>query len=175
MPVEIPVHTLRGDVVAVIAATYIASLGIAALALFALRKRSADVTPLAFALFALMYAIRLAIVTRTIQAALGASGTPWGYIEAALTYAILPAGAWMGETLLGVGWYRSLRTVRIAAVIVGPVGIAGMFATGRPEWLSLANNVLVLAMLGAIGATVVHHTPERATVAIRFGVILAAA
>ena len=103
MVAEFPIPTLRGDVIAIVAATFIASLGIAALGLYTLRKRSADVTPLAFAIFALMYAIRLAIATRTMQAALSESGAAWGYVDAALTYAILPAGTWMGESLLGRG------------------------------------------------------------------------
>ena len=175
MPAELTIRMLRGDVIAVVAATFIASLGIAALALYALRKRSADLTPLAFAAFALLYATRLAIATLTIQSVLSESGGPWGYIGAGLTYAILPAGAWMGESLLGAGWRGSLRMVRAISVIVAPVAIAGMFATGRPEWLMLLNNLLVLAMIGAIGATVVQHAPDASTVILRAGVIVAAA
>src|SRR5262245_31119470 len=68
MSIELPVHTLRADVIAMLAASFIGSLGVAALALYALRRRSADVTPLAFAAFALMYAVRLAVATRTMQA-----------------------------------------------------------------------------------------------------------
>jgi sigma-B regulation protein RsbU (phosphoserine phosphatase) len=175
MLVELPIQVLRGDVIAVVAATFIASLGVAALALYTLRKRSADITPLAFAAFALLYAIRLMAVTRTFQAAVGEPGGPWGYINAALTYVILPAGAWMGESLLGPGWRGSLRIVRWIAVIVAPVGIAGMFATGRPEWLMLLNNVLVLLMLGGIAATVRRHQSDASTVFVRLGVIVAAA
>jgi sigma-B regulation protein RsbU (phosphoserine phosphatase) len=175
MLVELPIQMLRGDVIAVVAATFIASLGVAALGLYALRKRSADVTPLAFAVFALLYATRLAIATRTIQAALSESGGPWGYIGAALTYAILPAGAWMGESLLGAGWRGSLKVVRAIAIIVAPVGIAGMFMTGRPEWLMPLNNVLVLVMLGAIGATGIRHPLDVSTAFVRVGVIVAGA
>src|SRR4051812_11214961 len=125
MIVELPIQMLRGDLIAIVAATFIASLGVAALALYALRTRAADVTPLAFAAFALLYAIRLAVATCTIQAALSESGGPWGFIGAALTYAILPVGAWMGESLLGTGWRGSLRFVRVVALVVAPVGIAG--------------------------------------------------
>ena len=85
MLLEVPVQTLRGDVVTVMAATFIASLGIAALALYALRRRAADLTALAFALFALMYAIRLATATGTIQTVLSDSSGPWGYLNAGLT------------------------------------------------------------------------------------------
>src|SRR5215204_3697199 len=144
MVLELPIRMLRGDVITIVAATFIASLGVAALALYALRNRSADVTPLAFAAFALLYAIRMAVATRTIQAALSEDGGPWGYIGAALTYAILPAGAWMGQSLLGTGWRGSLRLLLVIAMIVAPVAIAGMFATGRAEWLMLLNNCLVL-------------------------------
>jgi len=175
MLVELPIQILRGDFIAIVAATFIASLGIAALALYALRKRAADVTPLAFAAFAIMYALRLAISTRTIQAVLSPSGGPWGYIDAGLTYAILPAGASMGESLLGGGWRGSLRILRAIAVIVAPVEIAGMFATGHPEWLMLLNNVLVLAMIGSIGATAIRQAPDASTVFVRVGVITAAA
>jgi phosphoserine phosphatase RsbU/P len=174
MVLELPIEILRGDVIAIVAATFIASLGVAALALYALRTRSADVTPLAFAGFALMYAVRLALATRTIQAALSESGGPWEYIGAALTYAILPAGAWMGESLLGTGWRGSLRAVRVVAAVAAPVGIIGMFATGRPEWLMLVNNFLVLAMIGAIGAAVVRHPRDASTAFVRAGVLLAA-
>jgi sigma-B regulation protein RsbU (phosphoserine phosphatase) len=175
MLVELPIQVLRGDVVTIVAATFIASLGVAALALYALGKRSTDLAPLAFAAFALIYAIRLAVATRTIQATLSESGGPWGDINAVLTYAILPAGAWMGESLLGAGWRGSLRTVRAIAVVVAPVGVATIFATGHTEWLMLLNNLLVLVMLGAIGATVIRHPPDLSTVFVRVGVILAAA
>jgi hypothetical protein len=43
MVVELPIRVLRGDVVAVVAATFIAPLGVAALALHTLRKRSENV------------------------------------------------------------------------------------------------------------------------------------
>ena len=173
--VELPVDVLRGDVIAMVGASFIASLGIAALALYALRTRSADMTPLAFAAFALLYAIRLAAATRTLQVAAGDPEGPWGYITAALTYVILPTGAWMGESLLGPGWRGSLRMVRWIAVILAPVAIAGMFVTGRPEWLMLVNNLLVVAMLAAIGAAVLDHPPDASTVVVRLGVIVAAA
>jgi phosphoserine phosphatase RsbU/P len=175
MVLELPIRMLRGDVITIVAATFIASLGVAALALYALRNRSADVTPLAFAAFALLYAVRMAVATRTIQAALSEDGGPWGYIGAALTYAILPAGAWMGESLLGTGWRGSLRLLLVIAMIVAPVAIAGMFATGRPEWLMLLNNCLVLTMMAAIAAAVVGHAPDASTIVVRVGVILAAA
>lgn len=174
MPIEVPIHTLRVDLIALAAAGFIASLGVAALALYALRRRSADMTPLAFAAFALMYAVRLATATPTMRVAVG-SGAPWGYVGAALTYAILPAGAWMGESLLGAGWRGSLRIVRVIAVIVAPVAIAGMFVTGSPESSMLVNNVLVLAMIGAIGATVVRRGADISTVVVRLGVMVAVA
>src|SRR5204863_2280778 len=132
------------------AATFTAPLAIASLALYALPRRAPDAPPLAFAAFAIMYSARLAIATRTVPAVLSPSGGPWGYIDAGLTYAILPAGASMGESLLAGGWRGSLRLLRAIAVIVAPVAIAGMFATGRPNWLMLLNNVLVLAMIGTI-------------------------
>ena len=175
MLMELPIQVLRGDVIAVIAATFIASLGVAALALYTLRKRAADMTPVAFAAFALIYAVRLVAATRTFQAAVGEPEGPWAHIDSALTYAILPAGAWMSESLLGRGWRGSVRMVRSIAVIVAPLGIAGMFATGRPEWLMLVNNILVLSMLGAVGATVLRHPPDASTVFVRLGVTVAAA
>lgn len=174
MPIELPIPTLRFDLIVLAAASFIASLGVAALALYALRKRSADMTPLAFAAFALMYAVRLAITTPTLQAALGAS-LPWGYIGAGLTYAILPAGAWMGETLLGSGWHGSIRLVRIIGVIVAPVAVAGMFATARAEWAMLLNNLLVVAMVGAIGLAVFRRGADVSTIAVRIGTGVAAA
>ena len=49
-----------------------------------------------------------------------------------------------------------------------------MFVTGRPEWLMFVNNILVLGMLAAIGATLVRHASDRSTVLIRGGVMTAA-
>jgi phosphoserine phosphatase RsbU/P len=175
MSVELPIQVLRGDVIALVAATFIASLGLAALALYTLRRRSADMTPLAFASFALLYAARLAAVTRTFQAAVGVPAGPWGYIDAGLTYVILPVGAWMGESLLRGGWRGSVRIIRLMALVIAPLAIAGMFLTGHPEWLMLLNNVLVLSMLGAIGVTVLRQPPDASTVFVRFGVTVAAA
>ena len=60
-------------------------------------------------------------------------------------------------------------------MIVAPVAIAGMFATGSPEWLMRLNNLLVLAMMGATGAAVLRHAPDASTVFIRIGVSVAAA
>jgi hypothetical protein len=70
----------------------------------------------------------------------------------------------MGHSVLGAGWRGSLRTLRLIALIVAPVGVAGMVATGRPEWLMLLNNLLVLLMMAAIGATVVRRPPDVSTV-----------
>jgi sigma-B regulation protein RsbU (phosphoserine phosphatase) len=177
MSVELPIHELRADVVGLVAATFIGSLAVAALALYLLRRRSADVTPLAFASFALLYAVRLAGETQVFRAALPSTGgrATWRYIVAALTYAILPAGAWMGESLLGHGWRGTLKFLRTIAVVTAPIAIAGMFAIGPPEWLMPLNNLLVLALLAAIGAAVVQHTPDASTVLVRVGVSVAAA
>lgn len=172
MPAELSIPALRFDLIVLAGASFIASLGVAAIALYALRKRSADLSSLAFAAFALLYAVRLATTTATMQVAVGPT-RPWDYIGAGLTYTILPAGAWMGETLLGAGWRGSLRMVRIVATILAPVAIAGMFATGRPEWLMLVNNLLVVAMVAAVGAAVFRHTSDVSAMAVRVGSVVA--
>jgi sigma-B regulation protein RsbU (phosphoserine phosphatase) len=165
---------LRGDLVTLTAATFIASLGLAALALFALRWRAADITPLAFAAFALLYALRLAFGTKTLQLAAG-DRIAWDYVGNALTYAILPAGAYFSERLLGTGWRGGLRWLRRVTLALAPIAIAGMFATRVPEWFMRVNNLLVLAFLLLVGLTVAGQPAGESPRALKTGVAIAAA
>jgi sigma-B regulation protein RsbU (phosphoserine phosphatase) len=140
------------------AAAFLASLGLASIALFALRRRSADLT-LSYGVFALLYAVRLATGNELVQLALGGSGQFWDALDAGLTYLILPAATWFSRGLLGAGWRRSLEWLHRVACVFAPVAIAGIAVSGSPFWAMGVNNVLVLGMLAAIGITLVRTNP----------------
>jgi sigma-B regulation protein RsbU (phosphoserine phosphatase) len=133
------------------AAAFLASLGLASIALFALRRRSADLT-LSYGGFALLYAVRLASGNDLVQLALGGSQQLWDALDAGLTYLILPLATWFSRGLLGAGWRRSLHWLHRVACVFAPVAIASM-AVSDSQWVMRVNNVLVLGMLGAIAMT----------------------
>jgi sigma-B regulation protein RsbU (phosphoserine phosphatase) len=134
------------------AAAFLASLGLASIALFLLRRRSADLT-LSYGGFALLYAVRLASGNDLVQLALGGSDRFWEALDAGLTYAILPLATWFSRGLLGAGWRRSLHWLHRAACVFAPIALAGLLVSSSSVWLMRVNNILVLAMLGAIGMT----------------------
>jgi sigma-B regulation protein RsbU (phosphoserine phosphatase) len=152
MPESITVSTMRADLAEIVAATFMASLGVAAITLYVLRRRSADITPLAFACFTLLYAIRLAVSTDIVPVLAGGSEQVWALIQSGLTYVMLLPGVWFAACLIGPGWRGSLRWLGHILLVFAPVGIAGMFLTGSPEWAMDANNVLALLFLAAVAA-----------------------
>jgi len=171
----ITASVLRHDLAVIVAATFVASLGVAALALYALRRRSADIATLAFAAFALLYAIRLTVSTLTLRFVIGGEDAAWEYMEAALTYTILVPITWFAEGLLGRGWHDSLHRLRLAALVFAPIAIVGMFVALNPEWVMRTNNVLVLSLLGAMVLTVRARPVEPTAVlpVVRAGILIA--
>jgi phosphoserine phosphatase RsbU/P len=140
---------LRHDLVEIAAACFLASLAAMALGLYALRRRSADRTPLAFACFALLYAMRLAASTDALRAEIGGSAEAWNHLDAGLTYAIIVPGTWFGRELLGRGWPSTLYALH-AGLVFAVIAIAGMWVTGRPRWVMWLNNLLTLAFLTGV-------------------------
>ena len=93
-----------------------------------------------------------------MQAALSESGAAWGYVDAELTYAILPAGRWGRKPAWPrVGWVTENDACGHCLHLSRRRELQECSLTGRPEWLMPVNNVLVLPTLGSIGATGVRQ------------------
>jgi phosphoserine phosphatase RsbU/P len=146
---SISIAILRRDLAEIVAATFLGALGLAALALFAFRRRSSDTTLLAFCAFALMYSVRLLATTALVPYVIGGGEQAWVFFRSLLTYALLVPGVMFAEGLLGAGWHGSLRWVRRVTLVVAPAAILGMFVTGQPEWAMRVNSFVVLAFLAA--------------------------
>ncbi len=134
----------------IIGATVLASLALAAVALFSLRRRASDLALLSFTAFAALYAVRLFATTSVVRDILGGSDLVWDYVRAILTY-VMPAPLLLfAEQVLGPGWRDVRRHLRRIAVVFAVVAVVGCLIAGKPDWALTANHLLVLAMLPAI-------------------------
>jgi len=158
MTTQVSELALGRDLIELAAAAFLASLGLASTALFALRRRSADLT-LSYGGFALLYAARLAIGNELLQLALGGPEQFWDALDSGLTYLILPVATWFSRGLLGPGWRGSLDWLHRIARVFAPVAIAGVAVADSPFWAMRVNNVLVLGMIAAIGITLARTNP----------------
>lgn len=177
VPEWITTSILRRDLIEIVAATSMASLAIAALAVYALRRRSADLTLLTFSASGLLYSARMLTLTDIVPVVVGGPERVWNYGRASLTYAILVSTTLFAESLLGAGWRGGLRWLRRAALVCAPLAVAGMFVTGNPEWAMRVNNAMILSFIGVLVLTLSARDtePTSARRVVLAGVLIAAA
>lgn len=167
---------LAADLVLIVGATLLASLALAAVALFSLRRRAGDRALLAFTGFASLYATRLVASTTIVPDIVGGDETMWHYLRAILTYVMPIPLLFFAEQLLGPGRYGAVRHLRRVTILFACIAIPGSLLTGEPYWAIRANRYLVFVMLLAIPLLLPDHrgAATRAMKVMRGGVIVAA-
>jgi sigma-B regulation protein RsbU (phosphoserine phosphatase) len=166
---------LAADVLMAAGGTILVVLALAALALFAMRRRAGDPSLVSFAIFSLLYAMRLFASTWTVPTLLGGPDWMWVYARDIVTYVINIPLVIFTEQVLGPGWRNFRRWLIYVVVAFAIVAVAGAIVTERPEWALDANHWLVLGFLPAIVVAFVEqrHRRTRPTQWIIIGGIIA--
>ncbi|MDE3155988.1 MAG: PP2C family protein-serine/threonine phosphatase [Acidobacteriota bacterium] len=131
-----------------IACTLLA-LGLASMAAWGIRRRSADRLLLLFGLWCVLYGIRLVAEQPAITLALGGSARTWDDVVAIVTYVINVPTVLFLEALIGPGWKQSIRRLW---QVQGAYGVAAIVIDlfTYPNAAMGPNRVLVL--LGVVVA-----------------------
>jgi sigma-B regulation protein RsbU (phosphoserine phosphatase) len=143
-PISVTQFQLQQDIAPLVAGIVLLTVGIAAIALFILRRKSGDLTLIYFGLFSVMYAVRLLANLRTIHSIFDRPEIFWTYINWVITCTIvLPFGMFLYQMVSGslrtlVRW---LLTIQAAFAIVGI--LAAVFRVSFDR-LSVANNIVVI-------------------------------
>src|SRR5256885_12668548 len=80
---------LRWDLLSVSIGAVLILVGLVALTLFLLRRKSRDFTLFYFGIFSILYAVRLLATTSTVQVLLHISAALCGHIDRVITYVII--------------------------------------------------------------------------------------
>jgi sigma-B regulation protein RsbU (phosphoserine phosphatase) len=107
----------------------------------------------------------------------GTLDAPWRqYLLLGLTYTINVPMMLFAVQVLGPGWRNVRRHLLNVDAIFAAVAIIGMAITRWPRWAEMANNVLVLSTLPAIGVALIEQRAirTRAMTWLRSGVLIAA-
>ncbi len=140
------------DIGQLILGSLIGTLGLLALVISISRHRYADPLLASFGAFTLLWGVRFCFSTPLVSA-LGVSRLGAYWAAATITYLInVPAWVFFWR-LIGRGWrstiYWGVRVMAVFAV----VGILSDLVQQRPATLQTANNLLVIAGIASIGAT----------------------
>jgi hypothetical protein len=166
---------LAADVLMVVGATILVVLALAALALFAMRRRAGDPSLLSFAAFSLLYAMRLFASTWSVPTLIGGPDPAWVFTRDIVTYVINVPLVIFTEQVLGLGWRNFRRGLTYVVVTFAIVALIGVAVTQRSDWALRANHWLVLGFLPAIIVALAEqrHVRTRAMHWISIGGIIA--
>jgi phosphoserine phosphatase RsbU/P len=166
---------LAADVLMVVGASVLLFLALAALALYAMRRRAGDPSLLSFATFALLYAARLYASTWTVPILLGGSDAFWEAARAIVTYVINVPLVIFTEQVLGPGWRGFRHWLTWIVIAFAAIAVSGAIVTGHSYWALHANHWLVLGFLPAILVAIAEqrHARTRAMQWITIGGIIA--
>jgi serine phosphatase RsbU (regulator of sigma subunit) len=139
---------LRWELAQIAAAVAIVSIALAALALFFFRRRTRDLTLIYFALFCILYAVRL-LNLPAFRSLFDQSRMFWDYVEWVITCTILlPLGLFLYQ-VVGPHRRKLFRWLLAAQTVYAVFGIlAAALGVGLAK-LIVANNIEVLGTLVA--------------------------
>lgn len=120
------------------------TIGFAALAIFAFRRRSKDAAIFWFGCFSAIYGVRLLIQTKLALLALGMNDLSGAYLSSGLTYVILPFGTLFLYSVFP-RWRRIFLGLLRAQIALGLAGLISDQVFQQPFVLKVPNNLLVIA------------------------------
>ncbi len=152
-----------------------AVIGLAAIAAGLSARPRRDRAAVWFGVFSLLYGVRLCASSELIQAV-----TPWQekffkYVDAFVTYAIPIPGGLFVETLVGPGWYQSIRRLWQFICVYAVIAAANDIARGRPYasmWLNAP--VVVVSLIVGMAHFAGRLRTARWTVEVRAVAVAAA-
>lgn len=136
-------HPLAGDLVDLLIGPLIASVGLMAMIVAALRRRGDARTFFYFGAFAFLYGVRVVVQTELLPLA-GVSIATVDRVEWLITYTITIPGWAVAQRLIGDGWKGTLRWQVWAFALFAPIGIVSDLVQNRPGSMDPVNNVLVI-------------------------------
>lgn len=144
------------DLVDVIFAVLLIAIGTALLALWAFFLKAHDRSPVCFAIFCILYGMRLIFDTDLIEVLTGIShAVLWDYVGAIMTYILpIPALAFI-EQMFGRGWKSSISFVLYVQILYAAVAIPVDLLEG-PESAMGANGILVLCGTVVASGNIIH-------------------
>jgi sigma-B regulation protein RsbU (phosphoserine phosphatase) len=162
---------LRHDALNVTLAILFVAVGLAAVSIFRLRRQARPPELLWFGLFALLFGMRLLILTDTVRFTTGLSDRAWFYAAAALS-AIVPLPALLFLQEIFPQWKRLLTWALRAQVLLGVAAIVSDQVVGRPDSLRLLNSLWVLALFLTLTVALFRQSGMHSSVqALRIGAL----
>ena len=120
------------------------AIGLVTAGLWSMARQSRDRALLWFAVFALLYGIRLAGGSAPVQIVTGVSPRAWAHCFAALSYVLLVPAGLLAVAHLGHGWRGTLRIFPFLAGAAAVAAIAIDLIVDNPGRAMPLNQLLVL-------------------------------
>jgi phosphoserine phosphatase RsbU/P len=148
----------------------IATVGLLALILHLLRRRSKDPALLWFSIFSVLYGVRLLIQTRLVVIGTGLTGPAQDYFNSAITFIINPFASLFLYEIFPL-WRYFLRWIVLAQVALAVAGLACDWLF-HPYFLGLLNNVVVIGVVLLLDVLLFRIKPSFETNLLRAGFLL---
>jgi sigma-B regulation protein RsbU (phosphoserine phosphatase) len=148
----------------------IGTVGLLALILHFLRKRSKDPALLWFALFSILYGVRLLAQTRLVVIGADLSGSSQDYLISAITFIINPFASLFIYEIFPL-WRYFLRWIVLAQFILAAAGLACDWLF-YPYYLGSLNNVVVIGVVLLLDVLLFRIKPSFETNLLRAGFLL---
>jgi phosphoserine phosphatase RsbU/P len=166
---------VRGAITLLIVGSVIATLGTAALTLYAFRRRVRERYLLWFGLFSILYGIVLVIRNSAFRLGFGQPQTIGFSVERILTLSTILPGLLLFQEFYGRGWRSSLRWVSGLYCAVAAVAMSGVVRQSPFELIKSPGSTLVILVpvVLAVGAFAGYRPPPLANSRVLFAGLLA--
>ncbi len=141
---------LRSQTPLIIVGFILLAVGMAALTLFFVRRKSRDLTLIYFSIFSILYAVRLLLRMQVVRSLTDVSGSFADHLNLWITFTLLIPFLLFLRQVLGPQTKALLNRLLIAAVIFAVVSITADVIGIRGSFAFSLNNYLVLATVGAL-------------------------
>jgi sigma-B regulation protein RsbU (phosphoserine phosphatase) len=161
---------LRADLGGFVLSLLVLFVGLAALVVHLLRRKSKDRTLLWFGLFVGLYGLRAILRNAVARLLFDAPAVFWGYVDSVISDVIVTPAILFFEESYGKGWKSSLRWLFWAQAAWGAAGIAADFMRHSPGKAPDPSNLLLFTfpVLLAIGIVRGYRPPRSSWAAIIF-------
>ena len=141
---------LRSQTPLIIVGFILLAVGMAALTLFFVRRKSRDLTLIYFSIFSILYAVRLLLRMQVVRSLTDVSGSFADHLNLWITFTLLIPFLLFLRQVLGPQTKALLNRLLIAAVIFAVVSITADVIGIRGSFAFSLNNYLVLAIVGGL-------------------------
>jgi phosphoserine phosphatase RsbU/P len=137
---------LRGDITGFVLSLLVLFVGLAALTVHLLRRKSKDRSLLWFGLFITLYGLRSLGRHAITRALFDAPPSFWAYFDSVISDVIVMPALLFFEAFYGRGWKSSLRWLLWAQAVWAVVAIAVNAASGKPSNVDDPSTLLIVAL-----------------------------